>query len=78
MAELVTLLLLPQNEQQVFLPVPLQIARDLFFACPDAKVTLCGQFMWVTFACQNVLNDCLSGYSTDIAQDIRQLDIHLR
>src|SRR5580704_16142952 len=34
--------------------------------------------MGIAFACQNGFNDCLSGHSADVAQHIRQLDIHLR
>jgi len=38
LAKLITFLLLLQHEQQVFLPVALQIARDLFLTCLHPRI----------------------------------------
>src|SRR6201981_1222888 len=78
LAKLVSLLLLLQNEQQIFLPVALQIARDLLLARLDSTIPKLSQLMRITFASQNGLDDGLSGDTADIAQHVRQLHIHLR
>src|ERR1700740_255003 len=78
LAKLITFLLLLQHEQQVFLPVALQIPRDLFLACLHPRIPQRSQLMRITFARQNGLEDGLSSHPANIAQYIAQLDIHLR
>jgi hypothetical protein len=77
LAELITLLLLLQDEQQVFLPVALQIPRNLRLTRLHPRIPKLSQLMGIAFPSQNGLNDRLSGHSADVAQHVRQLDIHL-
>ena len=77
LAKLITFLLLLQHEQQVFLPVALQIPRDLFLACLHPRIPKGRQLMGIALARQNGLDDRLSGHSAQITQHIGQLDVHL-
>jgi hypothetical protein len=63
LAKLVTFLLLLQHEQQVFLPVALQILRDLFLARLYPGIPQRSQFMRIAFARQNGLEDGPRGFS---------------
>ena len=78
LAKLVTLLLLFQYEQQILLPVALQIPCDLVLARLYARIPQLSQLTRIAFASQNGRDDGLSGDPADIAQHVRQLDIHLR
>src|SRR6266700_2257211 len=63
LAKLVTILLLLQHKQQVFLPVALQAQRDLVLARLHPRVTKLSQLMRIAFAGQNGVNDRLSSHS---------------
>jgi hypothetical protein len=60
LAKLITFLLLLQHEQQVFLPVALQIPRDLFLVRLHPRIPQRSQLMRIAFARQNGLEDGLS------------------
>src|SRR5439155_723131 len=78
LAELIAILLLLQYKQQIWLPVALQIVRDLLLARLHPRIPKLSQLMRIAFACENGLDDGLPGNSADIAQHVRQLHIHLR
>src|ERR1700730_1831113 len=67
LATLLTLLLLLQHKQQIFLPVALQTPRDLLLARLHSRITKLSQLMRIALTSQNRFDDCLSGHSADIA-----------
>ena len=77
LAELITVLFLLQEEQQVFLPVALQMSRDLLFAGLHPAVPIGRQFPRIAFTSENRLDNRLPGYDSDIALGIGQLQVHL-
>src|SRR6516225_691507 len=78
LAKFVAILLLLEHKQQVFLPVPLQAAGDLFFARLDPYIAQRRQGLWVTLASQNGLDDGLSRRPAQVADHVGQLHVHLR
>jgi hypothetical protein len=50
---------------------------DHLLACFDALVTKSGQRHGVSLAAQNRIDDCQSGQSRDVTDDVMQLQIHL-
>src|SRR5439155_15719721 len=77
LAEFVTILFLLQHKQQIFLPAALQTPCNLLLTRLHPKITKRSQLTRIAFACQNGLDDRLPGHSADVAQHVRQLDIHL-
>src|SRR5205807_7384160 len=77
LAELVTILFLFQDKEQIRLPVAFQTLRNLLLTRFHPGIPKLSQFMRIVFACQNGLDDGLSGCSADIGQHIGQLQIHL-
>src|SRR5215831_199461 len=78
LAKFVAILFLSEHKQQVFLPVPLQAARDLFCPRLDPYITQRCQGLWVTLASQNGLDDGLPRHPAQIADHVGQLHVHLR
>ena len=62
-----TILLLLQHKQQIFLPVALQAPRDLLLARPHPRITKLSQLMRIALTSQNRFDDCLAGHSAHIA-----------
>src|SRR5205807_6883469 len=62
LAELIAILLLLQYKQQIWLPVALQIVRDLLLARLHPRIPKLSQLMRIAFACENGLDDGLPGW----------------
>jgi hypothetical protein len=78
LTEFVALLFLLQDKEQILLPVPLQTARDFLFTGPHSPIPQRRQFPPLPLSCQNRLHNRLPRYPAQIADHIRQLQVHLR
>src|SRR5437879_10051827 len=78
LAELIAILLLLKDKQQIWLPIALQTQRNLFLTGLHPGIPKLSQLMRIAFTCENGLDDRLSCHSTQIAQHIGQLDVHLK
>src|SRR5271165_244328 len=69
---------LPHHEQQLLAPRSFQTAGDLLVTGANARVLMSRQSLGVTFSPDNVSQDGHSSRTTDVADHVGQLDIHLR
>ena len=77
MAELVQIVSLAKGEEMFGPPRPLQRKGDLVLAVTTSRIAQLGQFDGVAFARQDGGDDQHSGHPGDVADDLRQLDVHL-
>src|SRR4051812_45591254 len=59
------------------MPVALQALCDFLFGCMDPTIPEFCPFLRIAFAIQNGSHDGLSRCSTQITDDVGQLDVHL-
>ena len=77
MMELVQLVRLPKLEEMFRPPCSIQRKGDLLLAVMALWVTQFSQFVGVAFALQDGTDDQHAGQSRDVADDLRQFDVHL-
>jgi hypothetical protein len=67
-----------QHKEQIQAPVAFQAFGNLLLGGVNPRITEFSQLPWIAFSGDDGTNDFLSGNSTQIADHVRQLQVHLR
>src|SRR6476619_2454759 len=78
LTEIVAVHFLLQAEQQFSAPVPCQTCNDFLFGGMNTAIAHVRQYFWIPFSIENGSQDLLACLSHDVANNVRQLQVHLR